>query len=293
MKAGALDYILKPFTLRTLLPVLERALTVRHLHLENDQLRQAESAVRRLNASLERRVEERTRQLTDANRELEAFSHSVSHDLRAPLRSITGFGAMLIEQCGLQLDERARGYIDRMLTAATRMGSLIEDLMRLSQITGADLRRMEVDLSAMAHAIVDELRAREPDRQITTSICEHLRVNADPQLLRIAMENLLGNAWKFTRKVAGAHIELGQRDDDRGTYFVRDNGAGFDMQRADDLFAPFRRLHSSSEFPGTGVGLSIVQRIIRRHGGSIDAHSVIDEGATFFFSIPGPTELHS
>jgi signal transduction histidine kinase len=270
--------------------VLERALTVRNLHLENVQLRQAEGEVRQLNASLERRVEERTRQLTEANRELEAFSHSVSHDLRAPLRSITGFGGMLVEEYGVQLDERARGYIDRMLSAATRMGGLIEDLMRLSRVTGAELRRVEVDLSAMAQGIIDELQAREPDRHVTTSIREHLRCNADPQLLRIALENLLGNAWKFTRNVADAHIELGRCDDARGTYFIRDNGAGFDMQRAGELFAPFRRLHSSSEFPGTGVGLSIVQRIVRRHGGNIDAQSAVGQGATFFFNIPRPPE---
>lgn len=289
MKAGALDYILKPFTLRMILPVLDRALTVRNLRNENVQLRQAEETIRRLNVNLERCVEERTRQLTEANTELEAFSHSVSHDLRAPLRSVNSFVRMLDEEYGAALDERGRSYIARVLGSTERMEGLIEDLMRLSHVTGAELMRTDVDMSQMAAAIIEELRVREPDRKIDASITAGLRCKADPRLLRIALENLIGNAWKFTRNVERARIEVGRSEDKPAMYFVRDNGAGFKMDYATQLFAPFRRLHTAAEFPGTGVGLSIVQRIIRRHGGRISAEGSVGHGATFYFSVPKPT----
>jgi signal transduction histidine kinase len=289
MKAGALDYILKPFTLRMILPVLERALTVRNLRTENVLLRQAEETIRRLNVNLERCVEERTRQLTEANTELEAFTHSVSHDLRAPLRSINSFARMLVEECAPQIDEKGRGYIERMLGSAERMEGLIEDLLHLSHVTGAELNRTDVDLTQMATSIIDELRAHEPERNVDTQISIGLRCKADPRLLRIALENLLGNAWKFTRNVECARIEVGRSDDKPPTYFVRDNGAGFKMDYAPQLFAPFRRLHTAAEFPGTGVGLSIVQRIIRRHGGRISAEGSVGHGATFYFTVPKAT----
>jgi signal transduction histidine kinase len=285
MKAGALDYILKPFTLRTMLPVIDRALTIRSLRTENIQLRQAEETIRRMNANLERCVADRTRQLTEANSELEAFSHSVSHDLRAPLRSLDGFAHLLSEEYGMALDDRGRDYLRRISDASQQMRSLIEDLLRLSQVAGAALGRSTFDLSQMVRSILDELRHQEPERNVETRIHAGVMCNADPKLLRIALQNLLGNAWKFTRKVASAHIEFGSVQGAANSYFIRDNGAGFNSEEAAEMFAPFRRLHSESDFPGTGIGLSIVQRIIRRHGGSIAAQGVVGAGATFTFSL--------
>lgn len=286
MKAGAIDYILKPFTLRTMRPVLERALTIRRLRSENSELRRTEEMIRRLNLDLERRVDDRTRQLIEANRELEAFSHSVSHDLRAPLRAINGFGQFLLEECSSMLDERGRGYVQRILHAGARMEQLIGDLMRLSHAAGVELRSVEVDLTRLAKVIVADLKEREPQRVVEALIEEGMACRGDPQLLRIALENLIGNAWKFTRNAPAACIEVGRTPGKTDGFFVRDNGAGFQPEQTKNLFAPFRRLHSSNEFPGTGVGLSIVQRIIRRHGGRICAEGAVGQGATFSFTIP-------
>lgn len=286
MRAGALDYILKPFTLRIIMPVLERALTVRRLRAENVQLRQTQEAVRAVNIDLERSVAERTRQLQDANAELEAFSHSVSHDLRAPLRSVNAFITMLAGEYAAVLDERGRGYIARVLGAVERMENLIEDLMRLSQVNAMEPRLASVDLSELAASILEELRAQHPQRHVDTAIAPGLRCRADRRLLRIALENLLGNAWKFTARAANPRIEVGVEHSGARRYYVRDNGAGFDPRYAAGMFAPFRRLHSASEFPGTGVGLSIVQRIIRRHGGTIEAEGASGRGATFYFTLP-------
>ncbi|MET0657688.1 MAG: response regulator [Steroidobacteraceae bacterium] len=291
MKAGALDYILKPFTLTMIVPVLERAWTVRQLRRENSQLRETEELVRKINADLERSVQDRTRQLMETNRELEAFSHSVSHDLRAPLRTIDGYARMLCDECGGGLDDQARGYVLRVLGAVRRMEDLIENFMQLSRATAADLHRTEVDLSGMARSIVDELRQREPARQVEVRIADGLRCQGDSSLMRIALENLIGNAWKFTRNASVARIEIGTRKDEPETYFVRDNGAGFPNERVEEMFAPFRRLHSEREFPGTGVGLSIVQRIVRRHGGRIWAEGAIGHGATFYFTLPSNADL--
>ena len=286
MKAGAFDYILKPFTLRLIRPVLDRALNVRKLVNENTQLRQAEEVVRRVNERLEAMVEERTQQLTDANRELEAFAHSISHDLRAPLRAINNFTRLLAEDTKGQLAPRAKDYLERVLGAAGRMEELIEDLMRLSRVNGAELRRIDIDVSKMAVSIVAELQAQEPERHVDTVIRDGLHATADPQLLRIALENLLGNAWKFTKNAEDPRIEFDAADADSGVFYVRDNGAGFNSQYAKDLFVPFRRLHNASEFPGSGIGLSIVDRIIRRHGGCVEAEGSPGRGATFYFSIP-------
>ncbi len=286
MKAGALDYILKPFTLKTIRPVLERALTVRRLMAENQALRRTENLMRRLNADLERQVDERTQQLTEANRELEAFSQSVSHDLRAPLRAINGFGNVLLGECSSQLDERARSYIDKMLSAGIRMEQLIADLMRLSHASITELRALDVDLTKLAAATIEELREMESDRQVKVQIEPDMTCKGDPQLLRIALENLLGNAWKFTRDATEPKISIGRVPGQPDTFFISDNGAGFDPEQARKLFVPFRRLHSVSQFPGTGVGLSIVQRIIRRHGGRISAEAAVGQGATFTFTVP-------
>jgi signal transduction histidine kinase len=289
MKAGALDYILKPFTLRMILPVLSRALTVRSLRTENVQLRQAEETIRRMNANLERCVQERTRELIEANRELEAFSHSVSHDLRAPLRALDGFTSILADQYSDRLDERGRGYVQRVVDAVDRMRNLIEDLLRLSHVTGTELNRRELDLSQLVRTVLDDLRAQDPERQVRTVIVEGVKCNGDHRLLRIALENILGNAWKFTRNTPDASIEFGIEQLKEGTtYFIRDNGAGFNPDYGDRLFVPFRRLHSAAEFPGTGIGLSIVQRIVRRHGGRISARGSVGQGAAFHFTLGVP-----
>lgn len=290
MKAGAFDYILKPFTLRTIRPVLERALSVRRLIDENAELKQTEEMIRSLNAKLERCVEERTRQLTDANKELEAFAHSISHDLRGPLRAMNGFTTLLVAEYRERLDGKAHAYLDHIVHAIERMQQLIEDLMRLSRVNGADLRRTDIDISKMVEAILAELHEREPERHVDAAICEGVIAKADPQLLRIALENLLGNAWKFTKHADHARIEFGVADPANETFYVRDNGAGFKSDRAQELFVPFRRLHSTAEFPGNGIGLSIVQRIIRRHGGDISAEGSPGRGATFYFSIPKGAE---
>jgi signal transduction histidine kinase len=284
MKAGAIDYILKPFTLRMIVPVLDRAYTLRSLRKENVELRQTEELIRNLNLSLEKCVRDRTQQLVKANKELDAFTHSISHDLRAPLRAIDGFGRLLAEHCGATLDSQGRNYLDRMLQSIKRMEQLIDDLMRLSRISQAELHREDVDLSALVQDVVNELRARESKRVVETVVAPDMHCWADPRLLRIALENLLSNAWKFTAKTSPARIEVGS--DEPGSFHVTDNGAGFDSDRAGELFNPFRRLHSAAEFAGTGVGLSIVQRIIRRHGGRISARASPGRGATFSFTLP-------
>lgn len=225
-------------------------------------------------------------QLKAANRELEAFSYSVSHDLRAPLRHMDGFSQMLLEEHGHRLDEKGKGYLRHMRTAAQRMAELIDDLLKLSRVTQTEMRHEQVDLSQLAQAVAQELQKTQPERRVEVIIAPALSVDGDGRLLRVALENLLGNAWKFTQKRTGAKVELGMvRHEERKTYFVRDNGAGFDMAYAGKLFAPFQRLHKAEEFPGTGVGLATVQRIIHRHGGRVWAEGAVEEGATFFFTL--------
>jgi PAS domain S-box-containing protein len=249
--------------------------------------KQAEAQIRQLNAELERRVIERTAQLEAANRELETFSYSVSHDLRAPLRSIDGFSQALLEDCAAQLDAQGRDYLQRIRGATQRMAELIEALLGLSRVTRAGLQRHEVDLSAMARAIAAELQRTDPSRHVEFAIADGLIVSGDARLLRVAMENLLGNAWKFTAKQPRARIEFGMQRQDDGTcaFFVRDNGAGFDMAYAEKLFGAFQRLHRASEFHGTGIGLATVQRIVHRHGGRIWAEGAVGQGATFYFTL--------
>jgi signal transduction histidine kinase len=221
-----------------------------------------------------------------ARQELEAFNYSVSHDLRAPLRPLHGFSQALVEDYGDKLDAKAHEYLARIRAAAQRMGQLIEDLFRLSRTGLAEMSVGTVDLAALAEAIVSDLRNEDATRGVTFVSGSDLRVSGDPGLLRIALENLLANAWKFTRKTAAPRIEVGSYRDAGGTvFFVRDNGAGFHQAGASRLFQPFRRLHPASEFEGTGIGLAIVDRVIRRHGGRIwvDAHE--GRGATFYFTL--------
>lgn len=255
------------------------------LNMVEDQ-KKAEEKIRQLNTQLEQRVHDRTAQLEAANRELEAFAYSVSHDLRAPLRAIEGFSAALLDDYFNQLDETARHYLTRTQEAARRMGQLINDLLGLSRITRTEFNRQEVNLSALAQEIAGELQTQDPKRQVVFEIAPNLIVQGDAHLLKIMLENLLNNAFKFTNHREQARIQVGVSEQvGERVYFVRDNGAGFDMAYATKLFGPFQRLHRVEEFPGTGIGLVIVQRIIARHGGRIWPEAAVDQGATFYFTL--------
>jgi signal transduction histidine kinase len=238
-------------------------------------------------AALNRKLRRHATEIEATNRELEAFSYSVSHDLRAPLRSITSFSQALLEDCADALDEQGRDYLDRVVRAGQRMAELIEDMMILSRISRSEMQRIPVDLSATALEIADELAQAQPERDVKVDIKPGLVTEGDPKLLRIMVENLLGNAWKFTGRQPEPRIEFGAVPSDNGNrvYYVRDNGAGFDEEHAGRLFAPFQRLHSEAEFPGTGVGLATVQRVVRRHGGKVWARGKVSHGATFFFTV--------
>ena len=242
----------------------------------------AEEEILRLNLELERRVAQRTEQLRAINRELEAFSYSVSHDLKAPLRAIQGFSIAMTEDCSAQLDDQARHYLSRITEASARMNQLIGDLMDLSRLSRQPLNRETIPMSALALEVVDELRASSPGHAPEIRIEEGLTASADPNLIKVVLLNLIGNAWKYTGRTTSPVIEFGLLG---AEFFVRDNGAGFPMQHAGKLFSPFQRLHSEEEFPGTGVGLATVQRIINRHGGTIRAEAEVDKGATFLFSL--------
>ena len=245
----------------------------------------AEAEIAALNRALRRHATE----IEAANRELEAFSYSVSHDLRAPLRSITSFSQALLEDHADGLDEEGRDYLQRVVRGGRRMAGLIEDMMVLSRISRREMERRSVDLSSTALEIAEELAQGEPERHVVVDVEPGLVVDADPKLLRIMIENLLANAWKFTALRPDARIELGAVPSENGhrVFYVRDNGAGFDMEHAGRLFAPFQRLHTEAEFPGTGVGLATVQRVVRRHGGKVWAEAQVRQGATFYFTIRG------
>ena len=240
-----------------------------------------------LYGELEQRVQERTGQLETAYKELETFSYSVSHDLRTPLRHIDAYSKLLLEKTGDHLDDDGRNYLQRICGATTRMNQLIDDLLKLSRVTLAAVSRQPADVSRMAREIVAELQAASPDRQVKVLIEEGISANGDPNLLRVVFDNLLSNAWKYTSAKPHARITVActRGDEGRSIYSVQDNGAGFAMAYADKLFAPFQRLHSESQFPGTGVGLATVQRIIHKHGGRIWAQAKEGGGATFSFTL--------
>jgi PAS domain S-box-containing protein len=248
----------------------------------------AEAEVLALNRTLEARVEARTRELTRANEELESFAYSVSHDLRAPLRAIDGFSRLLTERYGDRIDQEGREYLLRVRNAAGRMGTLIESLLKMARLGRGGIKPVPLDLSRMAADIVAELRATEPARDVDIRITPGLQVEGDQSLVRSLLQNLLGNAWKFTCDCSDARIEFGVTAD--GEFFVRDNGAGFPQEYSDKLFRPFQRLHSQEEFAGHGIGLASVKRIVERHGGTIRAKGNPGEGATFFFTLPGESE---
>lgn len=240
----------------------------------------------RVYTELEQRVALRTRQLEGLNRELEAFSYSVSHDLRAPLRAINGFTELLARELKDAATDKARHYMATVRDSTKEMGELIENLLRLSKVARQEVRRIDVDLAAMARKIAERLREEEPERAVEIVIPEKLPVNCDAGLISVVMENLLSNAWKYTGKTPQARIEVGTEAGTNGSvaFFVRDNGAGFPSDKADRLFTPFHRMHSAEEFPGTGVGLATVQRIIHRHGGRIWAQAEVGRGAMFSFT---------
>jgi len=245
-------------------------------------LRTHDRRLRAVNMQLEHTVHEQML----LNRELEAFSYSVSHDLRAPLRSIDGFAQALREDWGDRLDQTGQDHLSRVRNAAQRMGRLIDDLLKLSRLTRAQIQRLDVDLSRLASDIAADLDERNPERKVTWAIGEGLHAWCDPSLARIVLENLLGNAWKFTSKTPEPRIDFYAMPDTNPSLFVvRDNGAGFDMKYIDKLFAPFQRLHAEREFPGTGIGLATVQRIVHKHGGEVRTRAGVGEGATFYFTL--------
>ncbi|MBV6411843.1 MAG: Adaptive-response sensory-kinase SasA [Rhodocyclaceae bacterium] len=248
----------------------------------------AEEEVRHLNADLERRVQERTAELTAANRELESFAYSISHDLRAPLRGIDGFSQLLADEYRERLDAQGVDYLERVRRAAQRMGHLIDDILELSRVTRQEMRRVRVDLSQIAAELIEELARAAPAHRVETHLAPGLTAQGDPQLLRVLMQNLVENAWKYSAKETAPRIEFGQeRHDEETVFFVRDNGVGFDMQFAGRLFTPFQRLHRPEEFEGTGIGLATVARIAHRHGGRAWIESEPGKGTTVRFTLPG------
>ena len=295
LTTGADDYICKSTGLEVLKARVQAQIRRKQFEDENRRIREellrseldaAEArAARKLAETRALLVEELERK----NKELEAFSYSVSHDLRAPLRSIDGFSQALLDDCASVLDERGRDYLRRVRAAAQRMGELIDDLLELSRVSRAELHNDTVDLSALAQSVARELERRESERQVQFTAQPALEARGDKRLLRVLLENLLGNAWKFTTGKADARVEFGSEVRAEGrVYYVKDNGAGFDMQYAGKLFQPFQRLHGEHEFPGTGIGLATVYRIVDRHGGRVWAQGARGQGATILFTIVAP-----
>jgi two-component system sensor histidine kinase/response regulator len=277
MQIGALDYVLKPFRMHVILPALARALDIRRLRIEN--------------AILQRREREQALELAAAYHDLESFSYSISHDLRSPLRGIRGMTRIYLGEAADTLTEQGRQRLNQVVGGADRMDQMIEDLLKFCRLSRAAPVLYRVDLTAITHRVVKDLRCADPQRSVEVAIGSLPDCRGDPGLIEQVMTNLLSNAFKFTRDRADARVEVGNQIHNEAeaaelVYFVRDNGAGFDMKYADKLFGVFQRLHSQEQFSGTGVGLSIVKRIIERHGGRIWADSRPGQGATFYFSLP-------
>ena len=271
---GAVDFVFAP-----IVPAILRAKVTVFV-----ELYRAQQELKRYRLQLEELVQERTTALTAINRELEAFSYSVSHDLRAPLVSFDGLSQNLLESYGDQLDERAKDYIQRMRLASQRMTSVFDGLQTLFRLTSGELRREQLEVSALAGEVVEELRAANPERKVEVDIAPGMSAIGDQRLVRILLSNLINNAWKFTSLTPSPKIEIGQELVDSETrMLVRDNGVGFDMISAHRLFGAFQRLHSQSDFPGAGIGLAIARRVVNRHGGRIWAEGAVEGGATFYF----------
>jgi signal transduction histidine kinase len=267
----------------------ELALLVQSFNGMLEQIQERDRALEESRDALEQRVRERTAELTEANKELEAFSYSVAHDLRGPLQHIANIAFLLQNSAGPRVDDHS--LIEKLVDGTDRMASLIDDLLNLSRATSTPLRRTPVDLSEMAETILGNLKAEDPQRQAHFTIKKGGRAIVDEGLIQVALANLLDNAWKYSSRADVAEIEFGFTDEPDGTvYFVRDNGAGFNPKYADRLFRPFQRLHSQSEFPGTGIGLATAHRIIARHGGTISAESNLNQGAVFYFTLPYEAE---
>jgi len=286
LREGVQDYLVKPFSAEEMLARIRNLVVVKQsrerLQAEVAERRRVEKEVRRLNQGLERHAA----QVEAANRELETFSYAVSHDLRAPLRSINGFSQALLDDCSAMLDERGRELLERVRAATQRMGQLIDDLLSLSRLTRVEMRFTRVDLSGLGNRISRELQATQPERRAEFVISEALTAEGDARLLEVVLVNLLGNAWKFTGKRSVSRIELGTTPQNgEPAFFVRDNGAGFDMDYAGKLFSAFQRLHSAHEFEGSGIGLATVARIVHRHGGRVWAEGAVGRGATFYFTL--------
>jgi light-regulated signal transduction histidine kinase (bacteriophytochrome) len=246
----------------------------------------AQAALKQANDTLEARVSERTAELAASNKELETFSYSVSHDLRAPLRAMKGFSSILVKDYSEKFDAEAHEFLHRIDAGADRMAGLIDDMLNLAKISRQEMNLQVIDLSAIAGSVANELRSAEPERNVEIIIAPAQKATGDARLMHIALSNLIGNAWKYTGRMAAAIIEFGVTEHDGETIFhLRDNGAGFNMTQVHRIFAPFQRLHAESQFPGTGIGLAIVNNIIRRHGGRIWAEGETGRGATFYFTL--------
>lgn len=263
--------------------------TLQQRFLTEEELKRNQDTIRILNMRLEERVRQRTSELESANREMEAFTYSVSHDLRAPLRTVSGFSTILEEEYRDRLDDQGVHYLNRVISGTKKMENLINDLLKLSRSTRGDLRRAEFNLSHLVGDIVNDLRQAHPDRNVEVDILAFQYVYADKRFVRVMLDNLIGNAWKYTQHKEKAEIKFGSFEEGEDTvFFIRDNGAGFDMQFAEKIFAPFQRLHNERDFEGTGVGLATVQRVINRHGGRVWVEAEVDQGATFYFVMPTP-----
>ena len=294
LATGADDYIAKSHEFDVLRARIQAQMRRKQFEDENRRIRdklldsELEAAEARAARQIAEAKAELVEELKHKNQELEAFSYSVSHDLRAPLRSIDGFSQLLLEDYGPNLDETALGYLRRIKSATDRMSELIADMLQLSRVSRAEVNRTRVDISALAQHVADELAQQNAQRTVSVQIQPGLQADADPGLMKVLFENLLGNAWKFTQRAETARIEVKlDSSSEEGIFFVKDNGAGFDMAYAGRLFQPFQRMHSVADFPGTGIGLATVRRVVNLHGGRVWAEGVVGSGATIFFTIPG------